>query len=185
MQPTLQCCKSASPAFPVAVADDPFSQLVVLDYYDGPASGLLKCKACGTEYHFFMLDWDDLHSVRIFALAPIPESSFQRLIALVKEGPDQRVWIPRVFSRASEEKLAELYDQGIQDIINQAATPSAVMAWSIRAEKTLAIRGIDSSAAQRLYPWFEHQPQPVEFDWFGYLCIARDLQPAGGRLTNG
>jgi hypothetical protein len=26
--------------------------MVVLDYYDGPASGFLTCKVCGAEHHF-------------------------------------------------------------------------------------------------------------------------------------
>lgn len=177
MQPTSQCCKSTSAAVPVAVTDDPFAQMVVLDYYDGPASGFLKCKVCGTEHHFYMLDWDEMHVVRIFALAPVPTSSFERLFALLEARPDRRVWIPPVFSRASEETLADLYDRGIQDVINRAAAPTVVIAWSIRAERTLAMRGVDSAAAPHLSSWFDRQPQPVVFDWFAYLRIAKPLQP--------
>jgi hypothetical protein len=178
MQPTSQCCKSASATVPVAISDDPFSQMVVLDYYDGPASGFLKCKVCGAEYHFFMLDWDGLHLVRIFALAPVPEGSFQRLLRLLKANPDRRVWIPPVFSRASEEDISDLYDRGIQDVINRAATPSVVIAWSIRAEKALAMRAVDSAVIPHLSPWFDRQPHPVVFDWFGYLRVVKPLQPA-------
>lgn len=178
MRPTPLCCKSASPTVPVVASDDPFSQMVVLDYYDGPAGGFLRCKVCGAEYHFYMLDWDDRHLVRIFALAPVPEQSLQRLFALFQASPDRRVWIPPVFSRASEERLSDLYDRGIQGVIDQAATPSAVIAWSISAEKTLAMRGVDPAAAPHLSAWFERQPQPVVFDWFDYLRIAKPLQPA-------
>lgn len=178
MQPTPLCCKSASATVPVVASDDPFSQMVVLDYYDGPAGGFLKCKVCGAEYHFYMLHWDDMHLVRIFALAPVPEQSLQRLFALFQASPDRRVWIPPVFSRASEETLSDLYDCGIQDVINRAATPTVVIAWSIRAEKTLAMRGVDSAAVPHLSSWFERQPQPVVFDWFDYLRIAKSLQPA-------
>ena len=178
MQPTSQCCKSASTTVPVAVSDDPFSPMIVLDYYDGPTSGFLKCKDCGAEYHFYMLDWDDMHEVRIFALAPVPGISFQRLADLFEASPDRRVWIPPVLSRATEEMLSDLYERGIQDLIDQAATPTVVIAWSIRAEKTLAMRGVEPVAVSHLFPWFDHQPHPVEFDWFDYLSVAKPLQPA-------
>lgn len=171
MQLTSLCCAAASVPIPVAVSDDPFSQMVVLDYYDGPATGFLKCKGCGVEYYFYMLDWDEMHAVRIFALCKSPEHSLQRLFALFGASPDKRVWIPPVFSRASEEKIAQLYEQGIQEVIDRAAPPAAVIAWSIKPEKTLAMRSVDSSAVPHLEPWFDRQPQPVSFDWFGYLGI--------------
>jgi hypothetical protein len=173
MQSNSLCCRSASTAIPVAVADDPFSQMVVLDYYDGPASGFLKCKVCGAEYHFFMLDWDQAHVVRIFALAPIPESSFQRLFAIFKASPDRPVWIPPALSRASEEQLSALYDSGIQDVIDRAASPTLVIAWSIRAARTLAMRAIDSSAAPHMSPWFDRPPDTSSFDWFKYLRLVK------------
>lgn len=164
-----QCCKSVSPVSPTIVSGDPIAQMIVLDYYDGPAGGFLKCRGCGTEYHFFMLDWDDLHEVRVFALAPIPASSFQGICALLGANPDSRVWIPPVLSRASEEVVSELYEGGLQEVIDHAATPTAVLAWSTRTEKVLAMRGVDSEAALHLSQWFDRQPQPVAFDWFGYL----------------
>ena len=173
MQATSQCCRSASITAPLAVSDDPFTQLVVLDYYDGPARGFLKCKVCGAEYYIYLLDWDDAHLLRIFALAPIPDLSLQRLFALLQQSPDRHVWIPPVFSRASEEVISDLYNRGIQDIINRAATPSLVIAWSIRTEKAVAIRGIDAPAVPYLYSWFDHQPRPVVFDWFGYLHMVK------------
>jgi hypothetical protein len=151
--------------------------MVVLDFYDGPISGFLQCKVCGAAYHFYMLDWDDLHVVRIFALAPVAEASLQRLFTLLNATPDRHVWIPPVFTRASEETISDLYDRGIQDMIDRAATPTMVIAWSIRAEKTLAIRGVDSAAVPHLSAWFDRQPHPVVFDWFGYLRIAKPLQP--------
>lgn len=152
--------------------------MVVLDFYDGPAGGLVKCKVCGTEHHFYMLDWDDAHVLRIFALAPVPDGSLQRLFELFQAKPDRHVWIPPVFSRASEETLSDLYERGIQDIIDQAATPTVVIAWSTRAEKTLAMRGLDAAALSHLSPWFDRQTLPVAFDWFGYLRVAKPLQPA-------
>jgi hypothetical protein len=173
MQTTSPCCRSALTTVPVAVSDDPFSQMIVLDYYDGPASGFLKCRVCGTEYYFYMLDWDEMHVLRIFALAPIPDLSFQRIVALFKAKPDQRVWIPPVFSRASEETIAEFYEGGIQEVINRAANPTVVIAWSVRAEKALAIRAVNSSAVVHLSPWFDRQPDPVVFDWFGYLRLMK------------
>lgn len=177
MQATSQCCTSASSA-DVGISDDPFSQVVVLDYYDGPASGFVKCKVCGTEYHFYMLDWDESHLVRIFALARVPAGSMQRLFDVFQATPDRHVWIPPVFRRASEETLSDLYNRGIQDIIDHAASPNAVIAWSVRTEKSLAMRGIEAAAASHLLPWFERESLSDGFDWFGYLRVAKPWQPA-------
>jgi hypothetical protein len=165
------CCRPSSTTVPVAVTDDLFSQMVVLDYYDGPASGFLQCGICGSEYHFYMLDWDPAQIVRIFALAPVPPSSLERLFGLLKAIPDRRVWIPPVFSCATEEQLSELYDSGIQSIIDRAATPTVVIAWSVKTENTLAVRGVDTSAASHLISWFDRQPYADLFDWFGYLGL--------------
>jgi hypothetical protein len=169
------CCNSASAAFPVVVSDDPFSEMIVLDYYDGPAGGLLKCRACSAGYYFYLLDWDEMHTVRIFALAPMPPSAFEEIFRLFKATPDQRVWIP---PWPSEEHLSELYDSHIQAVTDRAGTATVVIAWSIRAEKTLAMRGVDPAAVSHLSPWFDRQPYPVVFDWFGYLRLAKPLQPA-------
>jgi hypothetical protein len=169
------CCKSVTTAFPLVVSDDPFSQMIVLDYYDGPAGGLLKCQKCNVEYYFFLLDWDEMHTIRIFALAPMPPYSFEEIFRLFQATADQRVWIP---PWPTEEPHSDFFDSQVQGVTDRAATPMLVIAWSIRAEKTLAMRGVDPGAASYLFSWFDHQPHPVEFDWFGYLRVAKSLQPA-------
>src|SRR5437764_3574502 len=110
-----------------------------------------------------MLDWDDRHVVRIFALAPVSGGSLQRLFELFQANPDRRVWIPPVLSRASEETISDLYEDGIEEVINQAATPVLVIAWSIGPEKALAMRGVDPAAVSHLSPWFDRQPHPIVF----------------------
>lgn len=144
--------------------------MIVLDYYDGPAGGLLKCRDCKAEYYFFLLDWDRTHTIRIFALAPMPPSSFEDIFRLFKATPDQDVWIP---PWPSEDHLLELFDRDIQGVTGRAGTPTVVIAWSVKDEKTLAMRGVDSAAAPHLFPWFELQPHPVAFDWFGYLRLVK------------
>lgn len=147
--------------------------MIVLDYYDGPAGGLLKCRDCSAEYYFYLLDWDKMHTVRIFALAPMPQFSFDEIFRLFKATPDQHVWIP---PWPSAEDLSELYDRHIQGVTDRAGTPTVIIAWSIRAEKTLAMRGVDSAAVSHLSGWFDRQPQPVVFDWFGYLRVTKSCQ---------
>jgi len=174
MQSISSCCKTTPTTIPAVVSDDPFSQILVLDYCDGEIGGFLKCRVCDSEYNLFMLDWDDAHLVRIVALAPIADGSFQRLFTIFNARPDQRrVWTPPVWSRASEERLEELYESGIQDVIDHAATPTIVIAWSIKTERTLAMRKVDPSAVPPLVSWFDQQPPPSHFDWFGYLRLPR------------
>lgn len=176
MAPT--CCKSVSAAAPIAVVDDPFSPMIVLDYYDGPVGGFLKCRTCGAAYHFHMLDWDAARLTRIFALTPISEATYQRVLAVLGAHADRHVWIPPVLSRASEEAIEGLYQAGIQKVVDDAGKPSVAVAWSVRAEKTLTTRGIDPSAAEHLAAWFDRQPERVDFDWSHYLNVARPLQRA-------
>ena len=173
MKALVQCCESAPTNAAIRVSDEPFSQMVVLDYYDGPASGFIQCKACGAEYHFYLVDWDQLHNVRIFALAPLPEGSFERLFGVLGAIPDRPVWIPPLLSRASEEQLDELYANGLQEIIDQAATATLVIAWSARTERTLAMRGVDSSIAPKFVPLFEYEALSDAFDWFHYVQLVR------------
>ncbi|MBI1831833.1 MAG: hypothetical protein HYR84_10325 [Planctomycetes bacterium] len=168
-------CQSASTAFPVVLSDDPFSQMIVLDYYDGPAGGLLKCRDCSAEYYFYLLDCDSMNTLRIFALAPMRQSSFEELCRLFKATPDQHVWIP---PWPTDDDLAELYDKGIKNVTDRAGTPTLVIAWSVGAERTLAMRGVDFAAANHLSPWFERQPHPVVFDWFSYLRVVGSQQSA-------
>jgi hypothetical protein len=154
----------------MAVVEDPLAQMVVLDYYDGPVGGLLKCKVCGSEYHFYLLDWDEMHAVRIFALAPLPKSSFERIFGLFEATPDRRVWCP---PWPTDERTSELYESGIQNIIGRAASATVVIAWDNRADKTLAMRGVDAPPAGNLSVWFDRQPGSDPFDWFGYLRLAK------------
>lgn len=164
------CCTSASARGPAAVAEDTFAQMVVLDYYDGPVGGLLKCRYCNTGYHFYLLDWDNTHAVRIFALAPTPESTFARIFELFGAIPDRRIWFP---PWPREEDLLDLLESDIQDVANRADTPTLVIAWSNRTDRTLAMRGLDSSLKGQLRLWFDLPSHADLFDWFNYLGLPR------------
>lgn len=74
----------------------PFSKIIVLDYYDGPISGVAQCARCDAAYVFQMLDWDEDQDIRTYSLSPLPSESFARLVqALTALGePKWPVWVP-------------------------------------------------------------------------------------------
>lgn len=153
--------------------DDPFGQMIVFDYYDGPAGGLLQCNICGAEYHFYLLGWNEMHSVRIFALAPLPKSSFEDIFCIFDAVPDRRVWIP---PWPSDERRLDLYEISIQCVIGRAGTPTGVIGWSVGTERTLAMRAVDSSLTPHLMPWFDRPLHADWFDWFSYLGLMETQQ---------
>lgn len=172
------CCQQCNKTSATVVVDDPFSPMIVIDYYDGPVSGFTKCKVCQTEYHFYLLDWDADHVVRIFALAKLPPKSFLRLSQIFNETPTRHVWIPSVLSRPSEEELSKIYQGGLQNILDSAERPSIVMAWSRKQEKTICLRAVDSTSSADLPCWFDVADLTEVHDWFGYLQLTRDYAEA-------
>ena len=60
----------------------PVLKILALGYYDGPTDGLLQCEN-GLVYRFEILAWDsEAQDVRVFSLAPMPPTAFDRLAEL-------------------------------------------------------------------------------------------------------
>lgn len=59
------CCRE--------IADDARNvrfELTIIDWYDGPSSGVFVCLKCNTPFRAFLIDWNPDHSERVFALCP-------------------------------------------------------------------------------------------------------------------
>ncbi len=71
-----------------------FQKMVVLDWYDGPSSGVMLCNVCSTEYSFFTLDWSDDGTIRVFALAAASVGTVGHISELFGETPKWPLWFP-------------------------------------------------------------------------------------------
>jgi hypothetical protein len=92
----------------------PAKKILVLDYYDGPTEGLLQCET-GRVFRFEIVAWDsETQDVRVFSLAPMPPSAFDRLAELIAqvEMPRWPVWIPSWCEDQNEETDAILKEAG-------------------------------------------------------------------------
>jgi len=170
---SMRCCCGWVEAEPFP--PKPFERMVVLEFYDGPTSGLLQCAACGAEYHFDMLDWDGDHEVRVFRLAALPAGSLDRFVsALAKvEEPHWPVWL--VFGRKRpSEKERDLVDGQLQAVLRQAAPAELVVAWSGYGDRLLAAQKVPASELSGVPTWFSREEPEQARDWFGLLGLSKD-----------
>jgi len=67
------CCTRLDPG-----CESPFD-IVMLGWYDGRTSGLARCRACGTAYHFEMVAWDEEHELRVYGLTEVTGEAFEKV----------------------------------------------------------------------------------------------------------
>ena len=131
--------------------------IIILDYYDGPTAGLMKCELCNRVYKFTMVDWDDRQEVRIHALAPISPDAYER-IEKMKSEHDPKWW------PAGPE---------IDEIVATAEDPSMVAAFSRWGDTVLAMRDLAESDLSYVRDWFSVENPASGRDWFSFLGLAR------------
>lgn len=140
---------------------NPFSRMVVLDYYDGPVSGAAQCPS-GPAFQFEMLAWDDRQDTRVFSLAALPPENFERLTeALSRFGePRWPVWAPN-WGEASQEN--ETLEREVERLLNRAEAPEWIAAWR-------DLEGDGLLAARQVSPRLLDPPNAS--DWFSVLGLA-------------
>lgn len=132
--------------------------IIMLEYYDGPTAGLMKCEVCNRVYKFVMVDWDDRQEIRIHALAPISSDSFERIKQMKSEHEPK--WWP-----AGPE---------IDEILATAEDPSMVAAFSRWGDKVLAMRNLTESDLSHVQEWLSLADPASARDWFSFLGLQRD-----------
>jgi len=122
---------------------NPFDQVLCLDFYDGPISGLARCKESDLAYAFEMIAWDDEQDNRIYSLAEVDAQVFDAVAEIFygKTKPTSSFWCPR-------------YEEGKNAAANKAMAnipePKYVVASHSIDRNIDAIREIDASARSRL-----------------------------------
>jgi len=121
-----------------------------------------------------MLDWDEEHEMRIFRLASLPAGAFEEsLQALTRiEQPRWPVWVPLARSRPTEEVRSDL-NRRLEDILNRAAPPEWLIAWTGYGEQVLAARKLPARELVGVPDWFSLENGRPERDWFADLALAK------------
>jgi hypothetical protein len=147
--------------------------VIVLDFYDGPTSGVMQCKTCANVYRFMMVDWDDDHNVRIHALAPLPPGSFQQVVDLLSqyESPRWPRWTA-VLRNLSEEILAAIYEQ-LNKLVGSAGPATLLVALSRGGEQVLAVRALAASDPNDVQDWFSLAEAEPARDWFSFMGLIK------------
>lgn len=161
------CCKNVKED---AVARSPFGKLLILDWYDGPARGIMICDGCGLSYHFVMLDWNKRHNVRLFGLCALPPRALDDILAFFGEVPDWPIWMPSTLRNPSDEVRSAL-DAFVKPILANAGPPWLVVSWEDC--KTVSARRVPGSLAARFADWFALDTVDGIFDWFRLLHISK------------
>ena len=73
----------------------PFARSIVLGYYDGPTHGVTKCSACGADYEFSLLAWDEGQDERVFEFWTMRRGAFARVESQAKAElrPEYPQWV--------------------------------------------------------------------------------------------
>ncbi len=163
------CCRQLPTARPAA---SPFGEVICLDYYDGPVSGITRCTVCETAYVFRLLEWDQGQDVRVFSLAALPPSSFLEAVAICSKlgAPRWPVWVLPWESRATGQ--LELVDRTLQAILDRADSPGAIVASDDVGKSILAFRALPAGTSYR------DAEAESGGHWLAWLGIARQAAAA-------
>jgi hypothetical protein len=135
-------------------AKSPFAKVIAFGYYDGPTLGLVQCAACARAYHFVLLDSDAGRDLRIFGLAPLPATSFERLVEALSrhQAPHWPVWVP-LWQFPSESDRRAL-DGLTRHIFDEVASPEFAIATADIAGEILAGKAVTAEDVTQVEDWF-------------------------------
>jgi hypothetical protein len=132
----------------------PFARVIALGYYDGPTSGLVQCAECERAYRFDLLGWDEGQDVRIYGLAPLPATSFDRLVDALSryQAPGWPVWVPLWQFPSGSDR--EALDGLTRQIIDAAAPTEFAIATEDIAGAILGGKAVTPEDVARIKGWF-------------------------------
>jgi len=101
------CCQKLTELCP---APSPFSEDVVLNWYDGPLEGIVRCAECSREYYFRDLAEDEEAGIRVYGLFDLPTGTLKRVKKILP--PKYPIWEfdSVAAKRAADEAIQKLRD---------------------------------------------------------------------------
>src|SRR5271166_3923621 len=90
---SLLCCQEAAS---LAGKGSPFAEIIAIEFYDGPVSGVVRCSRCSSVLQYKLLGWGEHQEKRVFALAKMPSPAWNQIVALYSyDQPRFPVWVPQ------------------------------------------------------------------------------------------
>lgn len=166
MKSPMLCCQNFEGAM-----TSPFTKIIVLGYYDGATSGLVRCGNCQKAYRFELVAWDRNQENRIYFLADIEPHVFDSIVKTLQsiEKPTWPYWMPRwQFKSSSEEKdTRDVLERDLQ----KASAPSLVIATDHIDKQILMCREVTVEARNHL-PKLSSLPDLTSWPyWQRYLGL--------------
>lgn len=159
------CCRQITGE----LCDNPaFDKMTGLGWYDGATLGVVVCEKCLTEYHFFLIDWNNDRSMRVFALQELARGTTERLSKLIGDRPPGPFWFPqRLVIPTGEDGIT--IDDAIDRILVPTTPPSLVAAWPSHAYRPICARRLTNAVPSEMSYLLSIDTVRPEFDWLAYL----------------
>ena len=161
---------SAQP-FVMTPGQNPFARMIILDYYDGPVSGVAEGPG-GQAFRYQMLAWDIQQDVRIFSLASLPSDSFQALVTVLSRtaSPHWPVWVPGGVSDSEGDNDAAQ----IEVVLQAAEPPEWIVAWQdLKRDGLLATRLATKQDQAKMQDIEFPLQEEASHDWFSLLNLSK------------
>jgi hypothetical protein len=150
------CCGAATA---LVGRSSPFAEIIAVEFYDGPVSGVVRCSNCSSVLQYKLLAWDERQEKRVFALARMPSRAWDQIIALYSyDQPRFPVWVPK-WVEISKDEL-DKRESALQIILAQREEWS----WVVLTSRYLDVL-LDFKAAGELLPRIEEQATYGEPKW--------------------
>jgi hypothetical protein len=132
----------------------PFDQVLILGWHDGPQEGFVRCSNCKRFYHFKYLDSvDEDEGIRLFALAPLPADSIQRMTKALAPymKPGWSMWVP--IWRFPTDEDRQRADSLVDEILAGAGPPRLVISTSDMARQIQGAKLISAEDVGQVNDW--------------------------------
>jgi hypothetical protein len=157
-------CKCKSPEFWRGPTSAVFSDLLTLDYYDGPTTAVCKCAGCGSPKLLSVISWKPgLSPLRVFGVAVITSVQFRKI---------QDQLLVREWKMADgKSELGDDYEESLAGLIRESPSPQIVLASADLRKEMIAARQIGAEGVT-----FAHALEQLSEEdfskWLSYLGIA-------------
>ncbi len=133
------CCQKLTEFCP---SPSPFSEQIVLSWYDGPLEGITRCGECSREYYFRDLAEDEDAGLRIYGLFDLSAGTLERVKKILPR--KYPIW---EFDSVSAKQTA---DETIQTIKDAAKELSWIFATKDFKEILACRSGADAEDVEKI-----------------------------------
>lgn len=134
------------------------ANILTLDYYDGPVSGIAVCSGCNTCYSFNMLDWTDDHRYRLYVLFSVEFTAFESFKHTIEDANANR-------SGTNQADYVRL-----RTLLHPKSTPDALVVWDNSSNAVYSVSSVPTGISDDIWiPWMDNSTVPA---WFSLLNIS-------------